>query len=161
MNRDPRCVFVAETLIEANLVVSWLEQQGIAAQVATLNSHERYDALATFAFASGNLRGIEVWVDNPEEITAATSLLTQREWSRIAKAASVDVADDGVPVLCDKCGQVALFPTVDRGTCQNCPHCGAYVDVDEAEEEDEPAAEIKPPPPDGIRLPPFIQRESD
>jgi hypothetical protein len=158
--RDPRCVFVAENLIQANLVVSWLEQQGISAHVADLNSHDLYDALAPFAFATAGARGFEVWVEDPKQQGAAASLLTQREWARVAKGVQADISEEGVPVICENCGRVSFFPVDQRGTCQNCPHCGAYVDVGEEEDEPGDEAEDRSPSSDGIQRPPYLSRES-
>jgi hypothetical protein len=38
-----------------------------------------------------------------------------------------------VEATCDGCGKTAAFPTAQRGTVQNCPHCGAYLDVGEGD----------------------------
>jgi hypothetical protein len=159
--RDPRCVFVAENLIQAKLVVGWLEQQGVSARVADLNSHDLYDVLAPFAFASAGARGFEVWVEDPEKQSEAARLLTQREWARTVSGAEADISDEGIPVLCEKCGRVSFYPVDQRGTCQNCLHCGAYVDVGDEEGEPDDGAEAQRRSSEGIQRPPHVRAEPD
>jgi rubrerythrin len=36
---------------------------------------------------------------------------------------------DPVIAVCEECGQSAEYPPEQSETIQNCPHCGAYVDV--------------------------------
>jgi hypothetical protein len=159
--RDPKCVFVAENLIQAKLVVSWLEQQGIAARVADLNSHDLYDVLAPFAFTGAGVRGFEVWVEDPDRQAEAASLLTQREWARVAKGAQAEISEDGIPVVCEECGRVSFFPVDQRGTCQNCLHCGSYVDVGDEENETDDDVDTQRPSSDGIIRPPGVRPDTD
>ena len=35
-------------------------------------------------------------------------------------------------VVCEECGQTSSFPATQQGSLQDCPHCGASVDVGEA-----------------------------
>jgi ribosomal protein S27E len=34
-----------------------------------------------------------------------------------------------IEVQCEDCRQKSSFPSSQKGTVQDCPHCGAYVDV--------------------------------
>src|SRR4051794_17394034 len=36
-----------------------------------------------------------------------------------------------VEATCEECGKKASFPAAQRGTVQDCPHCGAMIDVEE------------------------------
>jgi hypothetical protein len=47
-------------------------------------------------------------------------------------------SESGLPieVVCDECDQKSLFPANQRGTIQDCPACGAFVDVGEVDEQD-------------------------
>jgi Zn finger protein HypA/HybF involved in hydrogenase expression len=54
------------------------------------------------------------------------------------------VRTENVFVRCDECGQTSRFTAKDRGSVQECPHCGEYVDVgksDDFETPDDTAAE--------------------
>lgn len=57
------------------------------------------------------------------------------------------VRNTAVQVTCEECGKASSFPAAQRGTVQDCPHCGASVDVEadvfsgEWSEEDEGIAE--------------------
>jgi hypothetical protein len=47
--------------------------------------------------------------------------------------------EDGlVEAVCEECGKVATFPTAQRGSVQECPHCRAFIDVGEEELFEEP-----------------------
>jgi hypothetical protein len=35
-----------------------------------------------------------------------------------------------IEVTCEGCGQTGRFPPAQRGSVQECPHCGAFVDVE-------------------------------
>lgn len=41
-----------------------------------------------------------------------------------------------IEVLCDECNAKLFFPSAQRGTVQDCPRCGAYVDVGQIDEGD-------------------------
>jgi hypothetical protein len=161
MNRAPKCVFVADSVLQANFAIAWLEQHDILARAGNPYSEGILDLVASFPWeAARGARGIELWVDNPEQTDAAARLLTEWEWARVSKEAQALTSEGSIPVLCDKCGMVSLFPATLRGTCQDCPHCGAYVDV--GHEEDQPLnqdAEERSRS-DGIQRPPHVRPDS-
>jgi hypothetical protein len=82
--------------------------------------------------------GIEVWVDNPKQADQAKELLqAQADF----KSIKVDQAarSGNITALCDECGKHSVFPGSQRGSVQTCPECGAYMDVVDADsEQDEP-----------------------
>jgi hypothetical protein len=38
-------------------------------------------------------------------------------------------SEESIEVACEECGKSTKFPAVLRGTAEECPHCGATVDV--------------------------------
>ncbi len=45
-------------------------------------------------------------------------------------------AGPAIEVLCDECKAKLFFSSAQRGTVQDCPRCGAYVDVGQIDEGD-------------------------
>jgi hypothetical protein len=154
MSVNPKCVFVAENRLHADVIIGWLEQQGIRAEVPE-HTQAQFDVL-TF-----NAHGVQVWVTNPEQAHEASRMLTEREWARVLKEEEEDLSDERVPAICEECRRVSFFLPQSRGSCQLCRHCGAYVDV--GEETDEPAERGTPDDPrsEGVRHPPHVRPEAD
>jgi Zn finger protein HypA/HybF involved in hydrogenase expression len=124
-SRDERCVFVANTVAEATATANWLEHEGISARVMDALTHGGLEGLTAWTGAS--LRGVEVWVVNPEDAETARKLIAENEQ---LLAASTEAGDEK-PVLafCEECGSACEFPAELRGTIQDCPHCGRYMDA--------------------------------
>lgn len=128
LNRDPRCVFVANTMAAAVVTAAWLTEQGIAAEVMDLMTLGGLEGLT--AWAPGiSARGLEVWVLDPTKAPEARRLLAEHA---AAQARRVEEAKEGsdLEVVCEECGQTSVSPAAQRGTVQDCPHCGEYLDVE-------------------------------
>lgn len=129
INRDRRCVFVANNMAAAVVTATWLTEKGLPAQVMdqmTLGGLEGLTALAPGISA----RGVEVWVDNPDHIPDASKLLAEHAAS-IAQRETEAQLRAPVEVVCEECGKKNLFPANQIGTVQDCPHCGEYLDIEE------------------------------
>src|SRR5262249_13611813 len=79
-------------------------------------------------------RGIEVWVpdadvDRARELLAAKTEEFQRKVDQRATRTGT------VEAVCEECGQSATFPASTAGTVEDCPSCGAYLDVPDPDEE--------------------------
>jgi hypothetical protein len=164
--RDPRCVFVAESIAMADLVAGWLEGHDIRAEVMNRNTRGGFEGLSLVSPNGVSSNGIEVWVLDPEQAQRAVELLAEKEMQKIARTAAKEASGEPIDVVCEECGETATFPPAQRGTVQNCPHCGEYIDVGEDEDEEEGDAdaaeeEDDAPPSDGVRLPPRVRPESD
>jgi hypothetical protein len=75
----------------------------------------------------------QVWT-NPADVERARTLID--DYERYQAQRRGDLPADGGPsivVTCDRCAKQSAFPAVQRGTVQDCPHCGAFVDVGEDE----------------------------
>jgi hypothetical protein len=129
IDRDAKCVFVANTLGEAEAATTWLDGEGIAAQVVDVNAVGGLDGLAALSPTGVGQRGIEVWVNDAADIERARALLTEHDTAMQAKAKVR--ADDATPVdvVCEECGKSTTFLAAQRGSVQSCSACGAFLDV--------------------------------
>lgn len=133
INRNPRCVYVSDTLGLAEIVATWLNDQEIAADVMDTATLGGFDGKTSITPWVASNRGIEVWVpegdvDRAQELLAAKTeefrLIAERRASRTGT----------VEVVCEECGRGATFPASAAGTVEDCPHCGAYLDVADPDE---------------------------
>lgn len=130
--RDPKCVFVeGESLARANLVVGWLAGHGIAAEVMNELTYGGFEGLTAILPGKLSLRGIEVWVSDPADADRARRLLADRAAELEAKANRTGTAE----ATCEECGAVSTFPAAEQGTIQDCPRCGAMLDVPDTEDD--------------------------
>lgn len=128
--RDPKCVHVADSLSEAQSVAHFLSGLGFPAQV--MNPATLGGLLGlTWASRTGvSATGLEVWVDDPAHAEPALQKLQTFEAEKTQKVA--DKATKGpVEAECEECGKCSTFPAAERDSTQDCPHCGAYMDVPE------------------------------
>jgi hypothetical protein len=140
INRDPRCIFVTDHPGEADVVVIWLGQQEIAAQVMNRNTMGGLEGLTPWVGVSA--RGIEVWVKDADDASRAGQLLAAHHALQAGKAPESTTPRGPVNVLCEECGASVAFPGADHGSVQDCPECGAFIDVLDGDEEwEEPADE--------------------
>ncbi len=126
-------VYDAATNVEAQMLKLLLIEAGIEAFVAE-------DLSTGGIWMFGLLPGIhkpQVWVSQ-SDVRAAQSVLEGYERlaaERERATEQIDSADSSpIKVLCEECGQTSLFPSAERGRVRDCPRCGAYVDVDEIDE---------------------------
>jgi hypothetical protein len=134
MYRDPRCVFVADSMGLADIVVVWLGERGIDAQVMNQATLGGLVGLSWFSANGISSHGMEVWVIDPSQAENARVLVEQHERERLAKREEARRAKGEIAAVCEDCGSSSSFAMRYRGTVQDCPHCGAYLDVPEAEE---------------------------
>jgi hypothetical protein len=81
------------------------------------------------AWTGTSNRGIEVWVVNPEDAAKARDLIAENE--EIVSASAPPDDETTILAFCEECGRSSEFPGNCRGTIQDCPHCGRYMDVEE------------------------------
>ena len=128
-------VYRARNGLQAHLFVAALERAGIKAEI----QGEMFNpAVAT----SSSLISVgNVWWDSPRICTfakdadRARQLLLELESRELEKARAVDTGPP-IDVVCEECGNRALFPAVQRGSVQQCSKCGTYLDVGDDEIED-------------------------
>jgi hypothetical protein len=125
---DPVAVYNSRDNVEAHLMRDFLEQNGIEAYV-TLD-----DSLAG-VWMFGLLPEIhkpQVWIDQ-SAVEAARPLLKKFEHHQRLHATpskrSAEREGDRIKAVCEECGKTSVFGGSKNGTVQDCPHCGAYMDV--------------------------------
>jgi hypothetical protein len=125
MAKGPICIRRAGTVEEADIIVAWLEEQGIEASVLDR------DNPGVLAFGVTDVEGIAICVADAETAERAKALLDEhdRQHSQSMEGAG---AGDTVTVRCSECDEVNSFSSDQRGTVQACAECGAYLDVPEA-----------------------------
>ncbi|MGD2110511.1 MAG: DUF2007 domain-containing protein [Phycisphaerae bacterium] len=119
MADEPVCVRRANTIEEAEIIVAWLEEQGIEAKIGDPSS------TGVMAFGVTDTEGVEILVADEKTAERARKALADHD-SRPA-----DDDEDGplIEVTCDECKHVNRYPADDAGTTQECAECGGYVDV--------------------------------
>jgi hypothetical protein len=126
--RDPKCVLVANNPAEADIVAGWLSDQGVSAQVMNRATLGGLEGLTPFSPLGVGTAGLEVWVEDPAQAPEALRLLAEHAAAREAKGQG----GQPITVACDRCGARLTFAAAQRGSTQECEHCGAYVDVESA-----------------------------
>jgi hypothetical protein len=154
--RDPRVVFVAGDLRAAEEVGAWLGTKGFPCEVVPPeHPYEPPDGIGLAAHAPP---GIEVRVLDVDQAQKARDAIDeQREVNQAIRARMERRATrtGTVAATCDECGKTSEWPAADMGTTQDCPHCGAYLDIPDpdddwsdvdfgAEDEEPPPADPKP-----------------
>lgn len=130
--RDPVAVYNAADNAELYLVQNALAESGIEAFVTEENSQ-----------AGASLPGLipeqhmpQVWVERIDVERAWPILEAFEKRQAGLQPAPVGSSED-ILVECEECQKQATFPAAQRGSVQQCPHCGGFVDVGEAESIDE------------------------
>ena len=146
--RDPKCVFVGDSPALAEVIVLWLTDHDIEAEVMNPATLGGLVGLTWLSNTGVSASGIEVWVKDPAQAEQARDLIAQRS-ARLAAAAAERSAGDEILVVCEDCGKESVCPASDAGKVLSCQHCGGYIDVpdpsgdpDLPEGEDETAEEI-------------------
>lgn len=127
---DPVAVYNAANNWEAHVVCNLLIDAGIEASVTE-------DVSPVGVCGIGLLSEIhkpQVWADR-SEIDRVKPILDDYE-QRQRKQQAVDakklVSGDGsIKAVCEECGRSSKFPAEQDGSVQDCPHCGAFMDVGE------------------------------
>ncbi len=122
MSEEPICIRRAANEEEADLIVAWLEENGVEAAVPGRQS------TGVLAFGVTDDEGIGIYVANEETARQAQRLLAEHDRQRATDAAR-DSGETEVETTCEECGKVASYPLEQAGLVQTCPACGAYVDV--------------------------------
>jgi hypothetical protein len=126
--RDPKCVYIADSLPKADLIAAWLSARDIPAQVMNRYTWGGFEGLTGLAPGVCH-KGMEVWVIHPEQAAAAQALLETHAEQLAAERAERAARTGRVTAVCEECGQSSEFPAAMQGTVENCPHCRKWIDV--------------------------------
>jgi hypothetical protein len=133
--RDPRCIQVVPEGMIGERLAEWLTEKGFPAELTMVGQ---------IAAPSGGLGleevpppVLEVRVLNPEHAEPAREALTaQREFlaeirDRLERRQN---RSGTVSALCEECGKSSEWPATEMGTTEVCPHCSAYMDIPDPED---------------------------
>jgi len=131
--RDPVIAYDAATNVEAQLVKMLLTEAGIDAFAS-----EDHSTAGLWMFGvMPEIHKPQVWVSS-EDHDRAQLLLQEYEQQaaerRLPGASSEASAGPAIEVVCEECGKQSSLPSSQKGSVQDCPHCGAYVDVGDGDE---------------------------
>ena len=145
--RDPVAAYNAANNLEAHHLCNLLAAAGIEAYLTE-------DVSQVGTWLGGLIPEIhkpQVWVERADAERARPILeeYERRAAARRAAASGGGTAGASVGVTCEACGRHSLFPESQRGSVQECPHCGEYVDVGEMNLPAPDAGEGEPDEPAG------------
>ena len=126
--RDPKCVFVTNDPGLADVLVTCLGHEGIEAQVMNRATLGGLLGLTVFSLTGVSADGIEVWVKNPDDVPRALQIISAEQEARSQRTAAQEESGP-VNATCEECGRDSTFAGKYRGSVQDCPHCGKYMDV--------------------------------
>jgi hypothetical protein len=127
--RSPKCVFVSDSFALAEVIVLWLAEQGIAADVMNKATLGDLDGLTWLSRTGIGAKGMEVWVRDIAQADQATMLVNQHSKDLAAARAAKRAAKGEVQTLCESCGETRMVPTSEAGNILTCENCGEYIDV--------------------------------
>lgn len=126
--RDPVAVYNAANNIEAHLICDLLNDAGIEAHVTEDVSVVGQGPLGFLP----EVHKPQVWTERVD-IERVKPFLEEYERQQLqrreAEMKRAAAGEATVEATCEECGQRSAFPAAQDGTVQDCPHCGAYVDV--------------------------------
>jgi hypothetical protein len=133
---DPVAVYNAANNVEAHLVRNALANSGVDAFVT-----EDVSQVGTWMFGLiPEIHKPQVWVEKTD-VERAKPILDdyERRSAELRDNSARDEAQAGpdVEIACEECGQRSAFPAAQRGSVQQCKHCGAYVDVEDERSSEE------------------------
>lgn len=135
-DENPLTVFVAETAAVADAVARLLASEGIATETVLPPARAESHPL-TGATDLVTPDGLEVRVTDPATAEKAKELLGSALAAAAVRAAREKRAGrtGTVTAVCEECGASSDWPAAEMGTTQDCPHCGAYMDVPDPDDD--------------------------
>ena len=129
MSKNKRCVFVADTQAAAQGISHWLDRYGIENLLIDKTTLGMSNGVS-FTSNDPSSDGWQVWIKDPDRIEEALELLDERRQVQDKKSKMAPVN-----ATCEECGATSEFTGSQRGSIQDCPKCGKFMDVGGLEEE--------------------------
>jgi len=133
--RHPLCVDVMEEMSAARTLADWLTEKGFPAEpVMPENVAAPGDVLG---MSPETFTGFEVRVAKEEHVEPARLALEEakEEVTAIREKRKKRAERTGtVTAVCEDCGKSSEWPASAMGTTETCPHCTAYLDVPDPDE---------------------------
>lgn len=125
MANEPIVIRRTSTVEEAEVIVAWLDAEGVSATIIDP------DNPGAFAFGVTDAEGIAIGVTDEHEADRATLLLAEHDKRGSAPPAHADSVGE-IDVQCTECGRLNPHPGDAAGTVQQCTKCGAHLDIPES-----------------------------
>lgn len=122
--KKPVVVYVAGSNLESHLIVTMLVNHGIPAYAVEDQSGASLWMFGTIS----QFHKPKIYVEDTD-VEQATAMIEQYEETERERRA-VQGSDLSIEVVCEECGKTSRFSDSQRGTVQDCPHCGEYIDVE-------------------------------
>jgi len=134
---DPQTVFLAENTQVADAVVALLASAGIPAEIVVPPPQAIVEPLPGVTAMADPPDSIEVRITNPAQLADARGLIDSAISAGVVKAIREKRASrtGSVTAQCEECGQPSEWPATAMGTTETCPHCLAYLDVPDPDDE--------------------------
>lgn len=125
---DPVAAYNAANNVEAQLICNLLNDAGIEAYVT-----EDVSTVGVWMFGLlPEIHKPQVWVER-SDLARVKPLLDEYENQQLQRRQSEEkqraAGEATVEATCEECGRQSIFPAAQDGSVQDCPHCGAYMDV--------------------------------
>jgi hypothetical protein len=130
----PLPFFVAPDIRVATWVVNKLLEIGIPAEVKPDIPATTVDPL-TGATSMADPAGFEVVVTDPSKLEEARKLLEDQRAEVEARREARAARTGTVTAECEECGKSSTWPASVMGTTENCPHCTAYMDIPDPDDD--------------------------
>lgn len=134
MSDNPLPFFVAPDIRVANWMVSKLLELGIPAEVRPDTPQTSVDPL-TGATTMAEPDGFEVVVTDPTKLEAARKAMEDQRAEVEARRDARAARTGAVTAECEECGKASTWPAAAMGTTENCPHCSAYMDIPDPDDD--------------------------
>jgi hypothetical protein len=133
---DPRAVLTTDSHKVSETVVEWLAAEGIAAEVIVPRSSTTTDPLTGLTEAPPEVE-LEVRVIDVAKVDDARKLLSDvQRTARLREIRERRSNRTGtVTAVCEDCGKSSEWPASAMGTTDFCPHCQAYMDIPDPEDD--------------------------
>ncbi|MBA4064556.1 MAG: hypothetical protein C0501_12760 [Isosphaera sp.] len=134
---NPLTVFVAENAQVADAVIGLLAGAGIPADAVVPPAEASSDPLTGASEVVWRRNEFEVRVRDGAQAGAAKELLDGALAAAAVRAVRERRAGrtGTVAAVCEECGAASEWAAAEMGTTQDCPHCGAYMDIPDPDDD--------------------------
>jgi hypothetical protein len=132
---DPHAVLVTDSRKVAETVIEWLAAEGVAAELVVPKTTVTSDPLTGLTEESEE--EFEVRVADVAKVEDARKLVASADrTARLREIRDQRSNRTGtVAAVCEECGKSSEWPATLMGTTETCPHCAAYMDIPDPDDD--------------------------
>ncbi len=133
---NPLTVFVAENEQVAEAVIELLARADIGAEVFVPPIDTTSEPIVGTSEAVVNNAEFEIRITDEKKLVEAKELIASAVGAAAVRAVREKRAarSGTVTATCEECGKPSDWPAYAMGTTEECPHCGAYMDIPDPDE---------------------------